>query len=92
MLPGSKSISNRTLLLAALASGTTRLFGLLDADDTAHMLDALRTLGVLVERTPDAATVLGTGGPVSGSRRVAVPRQCGNGRASAHRGAGRAGR
>ena len=61
VLPGSKSISNRTLLLAALASGSTRLFGLLDADDTAHMLNALRTLGVLVERTPDAATVLGTG-------------------------------
>ena len=39
-LPGSKSISNRTLLLSALADGTTTLIGLLDADDTAHMLDA----------------------------------------------------
>jgi 3-phosphoshikimate 1-carboxyvinyltransferase len=40
-LPGSKSISNRTLLLAALAAGDTRLSGLLDADDVDRMLDAL---------------------------------------------------
>ena len=39
-LPGSKSISNRTLLLAALAEGTTRLRGLLDSDDTRVMLPA----------------------------------------------------
>ena len=45
-LPGSKSISNRTLLLAALAHGTTTLTGLLESDDTKVMLDALRTLGV----------------------------------------------
>ena len=45
-LPGSKSISNRTLLLAALARGETRLRDLLESDDTARMLDALRTLGV----------------------------------------------
>ena len=44
-LPGSKSISNRALLLAALAKGTTELTGLLDADDTARMRDALRALG-----------------------------------------------
>jgi len=48
-LPGSKSISNRTLLLAALAQGTTSLAGLLDADDTARMIDALRMLGVRLE-------------------------------------------
>jgi 3-phosphoshikimate 1-carboxyvinyltransferase len=47
-LPGSKSISNRTLLLAALAEGTTRVSGLLDSDDTRVMLDALRSLGVAV--------------------------------------------
>jgi 3-phosphoshikimate 1-carboxyvinyltransferase len=45
-LPGSKSISNRILLLAALASGTTRILDLLDSDDTRYMLDALRKLGV----------------------------------------------
>ncbi len=46
-LPGSKSISNRTLLLAALARGTTTLTtGLLESDDTRVMLDALRALGI----------------------------------------------
>ncbi len=49
-LPGSKSISNRTLLLAALASGDTKLEGLLDADDVDRMQDALRALGIVVER------------------------------------------
>lgn len=49
-LPGSKSISNRTLLLAALAGGTTDVRGLLDSDDTARMLDALARLGIAVER------------------------------------------
>ena len=47
-LPGSKSISNRMLLLAALAQGTTTLTGLLESDDTLVMLDALRALGVQV--------------------------------------------
>ncbi|WP_301117961.1 3-phosphoshikimate 1-carboxyvinyltransferase [Pusillimonas sp. (ex Stolz et al. 2005)] len=45
-LPGSKSISNRVLLLAALAQGTTRVQGLLDSDDTRVMLDSLQKLGV----------------------------------------------
>jgi 3-phosphoshikimate 1-carboxyvinyltransferase len=45
-LPGSKSISNRVLLLAALARGETRVRGLLESDDTAVMREALRTLGV----------------------------------------------
>jgi 3-phosphoshikimate 1-carboxyvinyltransferase len=45
-LPGSKSISNRILLLAALASGETHIHDVLDADDTRHMLDALGKLGV----------------------------------------------
>jgi 3-phosphoshikimate 1-carboxyvinyltransferase len=45
-LPGSKSISNRTLLLAALAHGETVVRDVLDSDDTRHMLDALRGLGV----------------------------------------------
>lgn len=45
-LPGSKSISNRTLLLAALAAGETRIHDVLDSDDTRYMLDALRKLGI----------------------------------------------
>jgi len=45
-LPGSKSISNRVLLLAALAEGATEVRDLLASDDTERMLDALKTLGV----------------------------------------------
>jgi 3-phosphoshikimate 1-carboxyvinyltransferase len=52
-LPGSKSISNRTLLLAALAQGDTVLEGLLDSDDTARMLEALATLGVRIDPLGD---------------------------------------
>lgn len=53
VLPGSKSISNRALLLAALSDGPTLLTGLLDADDTRVMIEALRALGIGVE--PDGA-------------------------------------
>lgn len=48
VLPGSKSISNRVLLLAALTADSTRLEGLLDSDDTRVMLAALRQMGVSV--------------------------------------------
>ncbi len=50
-LPGSKSISNRTLLLSALATGDTRLSGLLDADDVDRMREALVALGVRIDPT-----------------------------------------
>jgi len=50
-LPGSKSISNRTLLLAALAEGTTDIRDLLASDDTDRMLEALKLLGVAIEKT-----------------------------------------
>ena len=53
-LPGSKSISNRVLLLAALSHGTTVLHDLLDSDDTRVMLDALHTLGCTI--TPGQVT------------------------------------
>jgi len=56
-MPGSKSISNRVLLLAALAHGETRVENLLDSDDTGVMLNALELLGVRIER--DSATVRG---------------------------------
>jgi 3-phosphoshikimate 1-carboxyvinyltransferase len=49
-LPGSKSISNRMLLLAALAQGSTRVSGLLDSDDTQVMLESLTRLGVQWQR------------------------------------------
>ena len=58
-LPGSKSISNRVLLLAALARGETELHGLLDADDTRVMRDALSTLGVSFKES----VLQGVGGP-----------------------------
>jgi 3-phosphoshikimate 1-carboxyvinyltransferase len=61
-LPGSKSISNRALLLAALAEGTTTISRLLDADDTRVMIDALGALGVAVARDGDAVRVAGCGG------------------------------
>ncbi|MFT0533320.1 3-phosphoshikimate 1-carboxyvinyltransferase [Castellaniella hirudinis] len=48
-LPGSKSISNRALLLAALARGTTVLSGVLDSDDTRVMIAALQSLGVDIQ-------------------------------------------
>jgi 3-phosphoshikimate 1-carboxyvinyltransferase len=50
VLPGSKSISNRCLLLAALADGVTDIRDLLDSDDTARMLEALQALGVKMEQ------------------------------------------
>ncbi len=49
-LPGSKSISNRTLLLAALSKGTTLIRDLLISDDTNRMLDALKLLGVTLDQ------------------------------------------
>jgi 3-phosphoshikimate 1-carboxyvinyltransferase len=63
-LPGSKSISNRVLLLAALADGATVLTSLLDADDVARMREALSTLGVALVPGdgPRELRVEGTGG------------------------------
>lgn len=58
-LPGSKSITNRMLLIAALARGTSRLTGALKSDDTKHMAAALRMLGVNVEE-PDATSFVVT--------------------------------
>ncbi|NGE22918.1 3-phosphoshikimate 1-carboxyvinyltransferase, partial [Klebsiella pneumoniae] len=52
-LPGSKSVSNRALLLAAQAAGTTRLINLLDSDDIRHMLSALRELGIRYQLSDD---------------------------------------
>ncbi|NMF98643.1 bifunctional 3-phosphoshikimate 1-carboxyvinyltransferase/cytidylate kinase [Aromatoleum toluolicum] len=64
-LPGSKSISNRTLLLAALAEGETDIRDLLASDDVERMLEALRALGVEWSRDgeSDNYRVRGVGGP-----------------------------
>jgi 3-phosphoshikimate 1-carboxyvinyltransferase len=61
-LPGSKSISNRVLLLAGLASGTTAVHDLLDSDDTRVMLAALEALGCALERDGAVLRVTGIGG------------------------------
>jgi 3-phosphoshikimate 1-carboxyvinyltransferase len=61
-LPGSKSISNRVLLLAALAEGTTTVHDLLDSDDTRVMLDALRALGCGVQLTGSTVRIHGLNG------------------------------
>ena len=65
-LPGSKSVSNRALLLAALAQGTTRLTNLLDSDDVKHMLNALSALGIDYRLSSDRTVceVVGNGGPL----------------------------
>jgi 3-phosphoshikimate 1-carboxyvinyltransferase len=55
--PGSKSITNRALLLAALAEGSSRLTGALKSDDTARMAEALVAMGVEIEE-PDATSFL----------------------------------
>ena len=67
-LPGSKSISNRILLLAALASGATTVHDLLDSDDTRVMLDALRLLGCGVEQSGATLRIEGLGGRLKTSQ------------------------
>lgn len=62
-LPGSKSLSNRALLLSALASGDTLVSNLLQSDDVARMLTALEQLGVQIEFTDETTCrVVGNGG------------------------------
>jgi len=69
-LPGSKSLSNRVLLIAALAEGTTKITNLLKSDDTTYMLKALKTLGVRYRLSDDGreCTVTGNGGPFSSGK------------------------
>jgi 3-phosphoshikimate 1-carboxyvinyltransferase len=77
-LPGSKSISNRVLLLAALCEGTTVLHDLLDSDDTRVMLDALRALGCGVVQRDAAVEITGIGGGESwGALRLPQPTEFG---------------
>jgi len=66
-LPGSKSLSNRALLLAALAEGTTKITNLLESDDTRHMLKALKQLGIEYTLSDDKTEciIVGNGGPLN---------------------------
>ena len=59
---GSKSISNRVLLLAALSNGTTTVHDLLASDDTRVMLDALRQIGCVVDEAASTVRITGLGG------------------------------
>jgi 3-phosphoshikimate 1-carboxyvinyltransferase len=61
-LPGSKSISNRVLLMSALCDGTTTVHDLLDSDDTRVMLSALRTLGCGIQQSGNTVEITGLGG------------------------------
>ena len=65
VLPGSKSISNRVLLLAALSSGTTVVRDLLDSDDTRVMLAALAALGCQIDRQGNTVTLQGLDGQLA---------------------------
>jgi 3-phosphoshikimate 1-carboxyvinyltransferase len=66
-LPGSKSISNRVLLMAAMCQGTTTIHDLLDSDDTRVMLVALHALGCTVVQTGTTVRVTGLGGKLTGT-------------------------
>jgi 3-phosphoshikimate 1-carboxyvinyltransferase len=56
-VPGSKSLTNRALIVAALAEGASTLTGALDSDDTRVMVDSLQRLGIGVAHDPGAATI-----------------------------------
>lgn len=70
--PGSKSLTNRALVCAALGHGTSELTGALDSEDTRIMIDAWRKLGVSIEREDQGRrlTVVGSRGRLSGSSSV----------------------
>ena len=68
VLPGSKSISNRVLLLAALSEGTTSIHDLLDSDDTRVMLEALQTLGCRLRREGSVLHMDGLGGKLGAAQ------------------------
>ena len=62
ILPGSKSLSNRALLVSALAKGNTKLLNVLKSDDTARMIEALQTLKVKLNVNATTVDVTGNGG------------------------------
>ncbi len=76
-VPGDKSISHRALMLGGIAHGATRISGFLDSADCRATLEALRTLGVQIER-PGAGEVLITGAGFRGLRGSNAPLDMGN--------------
>ena len=64
-VPGSKSITQRALIAAALADGTSRLLGPLESEDTRYTAAALEQMGVAVEKDRDTWTVKGNGGRIT---------------------------
>ena len=91
-LPGSKSISNRVLLLAGLCDGDTAVHDLLDSDDTRVMLAALEALGCGLRRDGEVLHVTGLGGRAEDAFGQPLPGQCRHGHAAADGGTGGAGR
>lgn len=75
-VPGDKSISHRALILGALATGATRISGLLEAEDVMATAKAVAALGAEVERSNGAVTVKGQG--VGGLRALGAPLDFGN--------------
>lgn len=69
-LPGSKSISNRVLLLAALSQGRTTVHDLLDSDDTRVMFGALRALGCGVAQNANTVIIDGMGSDPSSGKQI----------------------
>ncbi|QJC38208.1 3-phosphoshikimate 1-carboxyvinyltransferase [Enterobacteriaceae endosymbiont of Donacia marginata] len=71
-LPGSKSISNRVLLLSALAKGTTKLINLLNSDDINHMLNALKKLGInfILSKNKKECLIMGNNGIFSPKKKL----------------------
>jgi 3-phosphoshikimate 1-carboxyvinyltransferase len=67
-LPGSKSITNRVLLIAALAKGKSRISGALKSDDTTYMARALRQLGVTVTEDGETGFVVESSGVLTASK------------------------
>ncbi len=68
-VPGSKSITNRALLIGAVANGVSRLNGCLTSDDAHHFLECLKALGFIIKETPDGSLgsnieITGTGGDI----------------------------
>lgn len=68
LLPGSKSVTNRAFLCAALANGKSRIYGALKSDDAEVMLKALKQFGVGVRETKDYIELNGTGGKFKGGK------------------------
>src|SRR5262245_52645849 len=75
VVPGSKSLSNRALVISSVAEGKSRLNNILHSDDTRYMMSHLRTLGISLQASGDQVEIEGRGGEFS---RVQASLFCGN--------------